>query len=74
MKNFELTIKWDRIRQGEFPTEEIKQIDNITKINVEKLSAFKQKVTIKTLIEENENELEVAYELGGYIHSITSRT
>ena len=71
MKNFELTIKWDRLRQGDFPIEEFKKTDTNAEIIIEKVSNFKQKVTIKTLIEDDDNELEVAYEIGSYLHSIT---
>ena len=71
MKNFTLTIKWDRLRQGEFPTEEFKKASNAnTEIIIEKITNFQQKVTIKTVIDDNENELELAYEIGSYIHSI----
>ena len=71
MKNFTLTLKWDRLRQGDFPIETFKKTDTNANISVEKVSNFKEKVTITTLIEENENELEVAYEIGSYLHSIT---
>ena len=71
MKNFTLTIKWDRLRQGDFPTEDIKKTDTNATISIEKVSNFKEKITITTLIEEEENELEVAYEIGSYIHSIS---
>jgi len=73
MKKFELKIKWDRLRQGEFPLEEFKEIDNNAEINIEKLGALTERITISTLIEEEENELEIAYEIGGYLHSITAR-
>lgn len=72
MKSFELTIKWDRLRQGDFPTEEFKQTDKNADFSIERLNMFKEKITIKTLIEEEENELEIAYEIGNFLHSITT--
>jgi hypothetical protein len=73
MKNFELKIRWDRLRQGEFPLEEFKETDENAQISIEKLTALTQKITISTLIEEEENELEIAYEIGSYLNSIVSR-
>jgi hypothetical protein len=73
MKNLEFSITWDRLNYGEFPTEEVKEADSNMSISFEKVSNFQRKVTFKTLIEEHESELEVAYTIGTFVHSIVRR-
>ncbi|NBP67459.1 MAG: hypothetical protein EBR30_03710 [Cytophagia bacterium] len=73
MKTLEFSITWDRLNYGEFPTEEVKEADSNMSISFEKISNFQRKVTFKTLIENHESELEVAYTIGTFVHSIVRR-
>lgn len=71
MKDFKLTFTWNTLYKGEFPKKEFLEIDNKANITIEKISTFEFKVTIETLIEDQEDELEIAYSIGSLFHSIT---
>jgi hypothetical protein len=71
MKQFTLTFTWNRLDKGEFPEEIFKATDANAEITINRISPVNQIITISTLIEEFENELTVAYEIGSYIHSLT---
>lgn len=73
MKDLEFEITWDRLTYGEFPIEETKECDPNLDITIDKISNFKQKVKFKTLLEDNENELEMVFYLGTFIHSTIRR-
>ena len=72
MKPLKITVNWDRLRQGEFPTEELQKCDDKMQITIEKISAFKQKVTLETIISDEEETNDVSYEIGSLIGTIVS--
>ena len=72
MKEFKLNFNWDRLRQGDFPSDKLKDMDSNLTITKETLPKFKERITIQTLIDDNESDLEIAYELGAFIHSLQS--
>ena len=71
MKRFELTIKWDRLRKGNFPSEQLEVLG----CNVEsrREDIFKEFITVSMDIEEDENQLELAYELGALVECLTTK-
>jgi hypothetical protein len=71
MKQFKITITWDRLREGEFPAEQLKNISSSIEITSKKLERFTEIITISDQMEQDEDELVVAYELGRLIHSIS---
>jgi hypothetical protein len=69
MKDFKLTINWNRVYEGEFPTEELKSVDENVRVSIEKISVMEQKVTIETKIDDDADELQMAYTLGRFLYS-----
>lgn len=69
MKDFKLTINWNRIYEGEFPTEELKDVDEDVRVSIQKISVTNQKVTIETKIDDDADELQMAYALGRFLYS-----
>ena len=71
MKRFELTIKWDRLRKGNFPTKALEVLG----CNVEsrKEGIFTELITIHMDIEENENPIGIAYELGATVQALITK-
>jgi len=69
MKDFKLTIDWNRIYEGEFPTEEIKNVDENVHITIERISVMEQKITIETKIDDDASELQMAYTIGRFLYS-----
>jgi len=63
----QIPILWDTLRNGAFPSNQVKEISNDIEISFEPVSVFKQKVTVTMELAEDDNPLVVAYELGGYI-------
>jgi hypothetical protein len=59
------------MREGKFPTTELKAIDNSVNIEIKRIEPFEDEVTISMSIEDHENELNVAYQLGALLHSIS---
>ena len=71
MKRFELTIKWDRLRNGNFPSKQLEVLG----CNVEsrREDIFKELITISMDIEEDEDQLEIAYELGATVQALITK-
>jgi hypothetical protein len=63
----QIPILWNTLRNGAFPTEQIKEISDDIEITIDTVSVFKQKVTVTMELADEDNPLVVAYELGGYI-------
>lgn len=69
---FELIIEWDRIREGEFPTIELQDYG----IRVQKqkgCAPFRNKITLSVELEEDDNPINVAFELGRLIQQLQVR-
>ena len=73
MKALKFSITWDRMNYGEFPYDEVKEADPNMKICSKKISNFQRRISFSTLIEDNESELEVAYTIRNFVHSIVRR-
>lgn len=72
MKPFELNITWNNIYDGSFPEKELKELDSeMQVIYGKKETPFKQNIKLITSIEEKENAIEVAFELGRLLHSFS---
>lgn len=70
MKPFELNITWNKIYDGNFPEKELKELDTEMQVIYGKRERdFKQNIKLTTSIEEKENPLEIAFELGRLLHS-----
>ena len=63
---FQLTIEWDRIREGKFPEEKLLEIGGIT-IQKEKLEPFADRITITVELDVPEDAVNAAFELGRLI-------
>lgn len=73
MKQFQITITWDRLREGEFPAKQLQSVSSsieITSIPA-KSERFTEIITISDQMEQDQDELVIAYELGRLIHSIS---
>lgn len=74
MKEFKLVIDWDKFSDGEFPTDKVKEIDADANVSIENTNSYrKKKVTISTHIEDGDDPLAIAYEMGRYIHSLLTK-
>ncbi len=71
MKLFELTIKWDRLRNGNFPSKRLEDIGFTVDIFRER-DPFKE-VVVVSIITEERNHLEIAYELGATIQTLITK-
>ena len=69
----EIPFNWDRLIQGELPKSRLLEIDPKMVISKEKVTTFKDKVTITIEIPEEDNPLQVAFELGSLIAIINSK-
>ena len=71
MKRFELTIKWNRLLNGNFPSERIREIE----CNVEsrREDIFTEFITVSMDIEDDEDPLEIAYELGATVQALITK-
>jgi hypothetical protein len=67
--NFEITFNWDTLRDGKFPFEELKQMDDNCEIVIEKSNTFNQKITFKTNVGED-NHVQVAFYLGRIVQGL----
>lgn len=72
MKPLRITITWDRLRQGEFPKEELEGCSPSMDIITEKLSPLKEKITLIDSIPDDEEEADIAFEIGSLIGTITT--
>ena len=72
MKDFKLTFTWDRLRQGELPEKDLLEVDPNTIIEKVKVSNFQQSITLSTTIEDNEDEMTIAIEIGSLLGTIVS--
>ena len=71
MKRFELTIKWDRLRNGNFPSKRIEEIGFTVDIFRER-DPFKE-VVVVSIITEVKDHLEIAYELGATVQALITK-
>ena len=71
MKRFELTIKWDRLREGNFPSKQLEVLG----CNVEsrREDIFTEFITVSMDIEDDEDPLEIAYELGATVQALITK-
>ena len=69
----EIPFNWDRLIQGQLPKSRLLEIDPNMVISEEKVTTFKDKVTITIEIPEEDNPLQVAFELGSLIAIINSK-
>ena len=71
MKRFELSIKWDRLRNGNFPSERIRKIG--CNIESRKEDIFTELITVSMDIEDDEDPMEIAYELGATVQAFITK-
>ena len=71
MKRFELSIKWDRLRNGNFPSKRLEDIGFTVDIFRER-DPFKE-VVVVSIITEVKDHLEIAYELGATIQTLITK-
>ncbi len=72
MKNFTLVIKWDRLRKGEFPAQELKDCDPMMQIEDERISVFERKITLTSEISDDEDINALCYEIGSLIGTLVT--
>ena len=72
MKDFKLTFTWDSLRQGELPEKDLLEVDPNTIIEKVKVNTFQQSITLSTTIEDNEDEMTIAFEIGQLLGTIVS--
>lgn len=72
MKDFELTIRWDRLRNGDFPKSKLEELGLELTVTIDRTDkVFEDSVTIRIIGTEIEDPLYTAYELGGLIRTYT---
>jgi len=73
-KLIKFSFSWDRMSQGEFPTEMLHEVDSTISVLIEPVDTkpFKKKVTVSLEIPEEESELTIAFEIGRLIQSHVS--
>ena len=71
MKRFELTIKWNRLLNGNFPSERIREIG--CNIESRREDIFTEFITVSMDIEDDEDPLEIAYELGATVQALITK-
>ena len=71
MKRFELSIKWDRLRNGNFPSKRLGEIG--CNIESRKEDIFTEFITVSMDIEDDEDPMEIAYELGATVQAFITK-
>ena len=71
MKRFELTIMWDRLRNGNFPSKRLEDIGFTVDIFRER-DPFKE-VVVVSIVTEEKDHLEIAYKLGAAIQAFITK-
>ena len=71
MKPLKFSITWDRMREGSFPEEELKDLDIL--VEIKNLGKFKQEITFNINDIEDDNPIEIAFHLGMLVNELIQR-
>lgn len=68
MKPLKFSIIWNKVLEGAFPEEELKDLD--MSIEIKKLNMFEQEITFNIYDIENDNPVEIAFHFGMLINQL----